>query len=235
MTFMKTSKIWKLKSDEFQSLVNSCCSLKEVLLKLELVPVAGNYKTLSDRIKKESVDLTLLTELRVANFRKNGRQSKKENGDIFVENSTVCRGNVKNRIIKQNLIPYKCKCGVTNNWNGERLVLILDHINGINNDHRIENLRFLCPNCNSQTSTFSGRNVKIKSPICPKCSAEYSGAGKQCKKCWLGSQPKKLKISSDELRRLIQEKKPFSEIGRMYNVSGNTIKKWCVKFNIINQ
>jgi 5-methylcytosine-specific restriction endonuclease McrA len=38
--------------------------------------------------------------------------------------------------------------------------MILDHINGIKNDSRLLNLRLLCPNCNSQTATFSGRNVK---------------------------------------------------------------------------
>ena len=41
-----------------------------------------------------------------------------------------------------------------------KLTLQLDHINGINNDNRKENLRFLCPNCHSQTDTFAGRNLK---------------------------------------------------------------------------
>jgi len=40
--------------------------------------------------------------------------------------------------------------------------LQLDHINGKNTDNRIDNLRLLCPNCHSQTSTFSGRNRKFK-------------------------------------------------------------------------
>jgi hypothetical protein len=37
-------------------------------------------------------------------------------------------------------------------------MLVLDHINGINNDYRMDNLRLQCPNCHSQTPTFSGRN-----------------------------------------------------------------------------
>ena len=52
------------------------------------------------------------------------------------------------------------ECGQTNKHNGKKLVLQLDHINGDNNDYRIENLRILCPNCHSQTNTFAGKNQK---------------------------------------------------------------------------
>lgn len=43
-------------------------------------------------------------------------------------------------------------------WNGQPLVLQLEHKNGINNDNRLENLAFICPNCHSQTPTYAGRN-----------------------------------------------------------------------------
>jgi hypothetical protein len=44
-------------------------------------------------------------------------------------------------------------------WNGKSLKLILDHRNGNNTDDRPENLRFLCPNCDSQqTDTRGGAN-----------------------------------------------------------------------------
>jgi len=43
-------------------------------------------------------------------------------------------------------------------WNGERLPLILDHINGNNKDNAPRNLHFLCPNCNSQQPTQGGKN-----------------------------------------------------------------------------
>ena len=54
---------------------------------------------------------------------------------------------------------WKCElCGLTE-WQNKAIVLELDHINGKNRDHRIENIRFLCPNCHSQTFNFRGRNI----------------------------------------------------------------------------
>lgn len=52
---------------------------------------------------------------------------------------------------------YKCEiCGI-DSWLGKPLTLHLDHKNGINSDHRPNNLRFLCPNCHQQTPTWGYR------------------------------------------------------------------------------
>ena len=70
------------------------------------------------------------------------------------------RTSIRRRILTNKLLPYKCsKCGIKE-WNKEKLSLVLDHINGINNDNKLENLRWVCPNCNSQLPTFAGRNIK---------------------------------------------------------------------------
>jgi 5-methylcytosine-specific restriction endonuclease McrA len=69
------------------------------------------------------------------------------------------RGVLKRFIIKNNIIPYICsECGCDDNWRGKKMSLILDHINGINNDNKLENLRFLCPNCDSIQDTYKGKN-----------------------------------------------------------------------------
>lgn len=77
------------------------------------------------------------------------------------ENSRVSRTNLKERMISCGILRNKCYiCSIGTVWKGKHLVLVLDHVNGINDDYRLENLRLLCPNCNSQTDTFSGRNMK---------------------------------------------------------------------------
>ena len=79
---------------------------------------------------------------------------------ILVENSTYANiSRLKIRLINEGRLEYKCACcGNIGEWQGQKLTLQLDHINGKNNDHRIENLRFLCPNCHSITETYAGKN-----------------------------------------------------------------------------
>jgi HNH endonuclease len=81
--------------------------------------------------------------------------------DILVEDSTYRTiWRLKLRLLREGILEYRCYvCGLTE-WNGKPITLQLDHINGVNLDHRIENLRLLCPNCHSQTETFAGRNKK---------------------------------------------------------------------------
>lgn len=76
----------------------------------------------------------------------------------FLKNNVVVKPQfLKNRLINEGLIEEKCEwCNIIS-WRGERIVLELDHINGNNKDNRRENIRLLCPNCHSQTSTFRGK------------------------------------------------------------------------------
>jgi Zn finger protein HypA/HybF involved in hydrogenase expression len=76
-----------------------------------------------------------------------------------LEDYTTRKG-VRDRILKDNLLEYKCnECGIKD-WNGKELSLHLDHINGDRWDHRLKNLQFLCPNCHSQTENYTGKNKK---------------------------------------------------------------------------
>lgn len=74
---------------------------------------------------------------------------------------TYLTNRLKKRLIKEGIKEDKCEsCGLVDIWNGKPITLQLDHINGINYDHRLENLQILCPNCHSQTDTYCGRNKK---------------------------------------------------------------------------
>lgn len=80
---------------------------------------------------------------------------------VFTIDSNFNGKSLKRKIIRYELVPYICeKCSNNGRWLDNKLSLHLDHINGNNRDNRLENLRFLCPNCHSQTDTYSGKNLK---------------------------------------------------------------------------
>lgn len=55
---------------------------------------------------------------------------------------------------------HKCEiCGMLNTWNGQDLHFILDHIDGDATNNRRNNLRLVCPNCDSQLPTYKARNI----------------------------------------------------------------------------
>lgn len=83
--------------------------------------------------------------------------------EYFCINSSYCTGTIKKIIRYKKYIEYKCDiCGNSGIWNGKELILQLDHINGNNKDQSLSNLRFLCPNCHTQTDNFCGKNINRK-------------------------------------------------------------------------
>lgn len=79
--------------------------------------------------------------------------------ELMVERS-MARGSIKRRLLELGLLDERCsRCGIRD-WRGRQLTIHIDHINGVNDDWRLDNLRMLCPNCHSLTPTFSGRNVR---------------------------------------------------------------------------
>lgn len=150
------SKLSKIPDEEFIKAVNDSKCVKDVLRALGYGTSSGSmWKYIKNRIEKMNID--------ISHFDVSYKQSshpKYSLEEILVENSKYENINrLKKRILKEGLIEYKCEnCGNTGEWQGKELVLQLEHKNGVHNDHRLENLCFLCPNCHSQTSTYSGKN-----------------------------------------------------------------------------
>ena len=87
---------------------------------------------------------------------------RRSNAEVFVTDTKAHANTIKARMLLLG-VPRLCvKCGLGPEWQGEPLTLQLDHINGDGRDGRLENLRFLCPNCHTQTLTYAGRKTKSR-------------------------------------------------------------------------
>jgi hypothetical protein len=152
------NKMKNIQFNELKDIVSTSKSWKEILQKMGYTMTGYNYKRL-----KELLDAYNL------NFESNklscGNHREPLENILTINSAYTNRFRLKIRILNENLLKYECDfCQNTGQWMGKKLSLQLDHINGINNDNRIENLRFLCPNCHIQTDTFGGkkRNYKLE-------------------------------------------------------------------------
>jgi Zn finger protein HypA/HybF involved in hydrogenase expression len=150
--------------EEIRQFVKESFSYAQVLKKLGLKPIGGNYRILKNKIFSLGLDTSHFTgKAHLKGKTHDWNNTKIPLEEILTENSSYQTYKLKIRLLKENLIENCCdECGIKNEWNGKELSLHLDHINGINTDNRIENLRLLCPNCHSQTDTYAGKNKKIK-------------------------------------------------------------------------
>lgn len=164
---MKRSIIYNYNVNEIKSFIDTSSSIQEVLQKIGFKSLNGSgcRQIFFNYIKEYNLSID---DLRERTKEKRRKQLKKQHTlseasfeECFCKNSKIARQSVKKKIIKNHLLQYKCDiCGNDGTWNNLPLSLQLDHINGNNNDNRLENLRFLCPNCHSQTDTFSGKHNK---------------------------------------------------------------------------
>jgi len=195
-------------------------SMREVILFFGLSPNgSGGYRSIKNKI------LSLGLNIPKYNFKSRGpKKNKLSDESVFCENSTYSRHHLKSRIIQKNIIDYFCSfCGNDGLWNEKKLSLHLDHINGVNNDNRVENLRFLCPNCHSQTETYGGKSQK-KIYLC-KCGEKKHKTSDVCVKC---SKLNQRKVDRPTIDVLLKDVKNlgYKGTGRKYGVSDNAIRKW---------
>lgn len=213
------------KKENLEKTIKESYSYSDCLRKMMLTTRAGNSETLKRYIKLYSLDIShFYTDKSIYN-RVNGILSLDE---ILVENSNYTRKLLKQRLFKEGLKENRCEeCGQTEMWRGKRLTLIIDHINGVNNDNRIENLRILCPNCNATLETHckgSGKINKKKEILCD-CGSTKDKDSNKCAECYAKSNRKVERPSHEELLKEVEEL-GYCAVGRKYGVSDNSIRSW---------
>ena len=150
---IKKSIMESISDEEFKQIVESSSTYKEITERCGYSSTGGSQKIIKDRIEKQNL-----------NFISSKTSNKKrEDSEVFCENSEINQSTLRRRYRDNGYTEYKCSiCGLEPFWNGKELTLTLDHINGHNHDNRLENLRWVCPNCDRQLDTFGAKNFKNK-------------------------------------------------------------------------
>lgn len=133
-------------------------------MRLGLRP-GGNQGRLKARILQGGLDTSHLLG---KGWRRGSRDpvvSRRPLEEYLVQGRLVHTGDIKRRLIEEGVKAPRCEICRRGSWNGARVPLELDHINGRRDDNRLRNLRILCPNCHAQTSTYRGRNIGISQSV----------------------------------------------------------------------
>lgn len=139
--------------EDFINIIKNSSSYSQLCLNLGYKSKSGD---LVNRIKVRMNTLNLTEK----DFKQDKRIKRTED-NIFIKNSTADQRTLRRWYLNNNYTEYKCAiCGQEPLWQNKPMSLILDHINGENHDDRLENLRWVCPNCNSQLETTGSRNIK---------------------------------------------------------------------------
>jgi predicted nucleic acid-binding Zn ribbon protein len=117
------------------------------------------------------------------------------------------------------------------------MALIIDHVNGVATDNRLENLQIVCPNCAATLDTHCGRNVLL-ARACVVCGRSFQPTDRRqrhCSRTCSGRTNRNReravaarRVERPPYDRLMREIRHmgWSAVGRKYGVSDNAVRKW---------
>ncbi len=225
-------------------------SYSEALRKVGLRPVGGNFKLFRKWVDE-------IWQIPTTHFDKHARSrenlariTKRPIEEHLVCGSRISREKLKLRLYREGIKQPVCEnCGQDEFWRGEVMAMILDHINGVPDDNRLENLRILCPNCNATLDTHCGRKNRARTvrPPCEQCgrpfyptTAETRFCSQKCagrekrRKTGGVPHPERRKVPRPPFEELIADvtANGFSAVARKYEVSDNAIRKWIRQYRL---
>jgi hypothetical protein len=233
---------------EVRAAVAASKSYSEALRRLGMRAAGGNHRTIRKYAEQIWHIPTDHFDPHAAQRVQLRQRSVRPLSDYLTEHSTYSRGALKRRLFKEGLKPRRCElCGVGEEWNGRTMALVLDHVNGVHDDNRLENLQIVCPNCAATLDTHCGRN---KPRSCLGCGRVFRPAQpdrRYCSlHCWHASpaaratldDPARRKVtrpSCAQLRADLRELGSWVAVGAKYGVSDNAVRKWVRRYERAQQ
>jgi 5-methylcytosine-specific restriction endonuclease McrA len=162
----------------FAEAVASSSSIKATLRYLQLSPSGAAFQSARLRVGRLRLDTSHFRNVGQA---QNNRRQNPEQVLVIREPGTRTTTLMLRRAMLETGVKHLCAiCRLPNVWRGSEIVLEIDHIDGKGHNNVISNLRFLCPNCHSQTKTFGNR---ARSARCIDCSIPVTRGSTRCIQC----------------------------------------------------
>lgn len=227
---------------EAREAVATSRSFSEALRKLGMRPAGGNHRLFKSWVERWQIPTDHFDA--GASLRRRPSQAAKPLREVLVQNSTYSRNKLKQRLFGEGLKERRCElCGQDENWRGRTMSLILDHINGVPDDNRIENLQIVCPNCAATLDTHCGRKNRREPEIrnCKRCGKEFQAKYRDHRYCShsCGCRWDRAKLRGRPVAEYRRVKRPpyeqllaeieatsYCAVGRKYGVSDNAVRKW---------
>lgn len=197
-------------------------SFRAVAASLGISPVGDNHTTIRRHIKRLGLDTSHF--MTMSEYLKGSGKIQQIPLEELRARFTVDSDIRASRHLHRFQDPTHCAvCGQENRWFGKPLKLQVDHINGDRRDNRLENLRFICPNCHTQTHTFAGKRFR-KNPVKP-------GRGRPNPNKARVQTPKIAWPDRDTLQHMVTTI-PTSVLAQQLGVSDQAISKRCARLGI---
>ena len=138
--------------------VKTSLSIRQVILKLNLIPAGGNYSTIHNKIKKLNLDTSHFT----GQLWSKGKQTKLKVPieDYLLNKQSIQSHKLKIRLLREGYFTHKCHNCNNTHWLNNLIPLELEHKDGNSSNNELSNLTLLCPNCHALTPTYRGKNKK---------------------------------------------------------------------------
>jgi hypothetical protein len=160
--------------DEARTAVAASLSWSETLRRLGMCATGGAQEVLKKYTRLWGISTDHFDPY--AAVRGSGKQRRRALDEILVEHSSFARNHLKERLYDAGLKQPRCElCGQDELWRGRTMGMILDHINGVSNDNRLENLRIVCPNCAATLDTHCARSRQVvrAKQQCLRCGESF--------------------------------------------------------------
>ncbi len=219
---------------EARAAIGASTSWAETMRRLGMCPTGGGPRTLRAWAGRWGISWAHFDPYATSRGRRSPARRPLES--LLVKGSRASRSTVKARLYEEGVKERRCEhCGQGEEWRGARLALILDHVNGVSDDNRLENLRILCPNCAATLDTHCGRHLRREpgERPCAACGAPFRPSrpqqrycGRACGTAASGRDRRRVERPPLDALRAEVERDGFSAVGRRLGVSDNAVRKW---------